>query len=421
MNNPETTYLAPAPKNEEEVLSEGGGTPPSSSPAPTQVILVHGTWGRESEFAQPTSEFCTAIKKGTGFENIEFTRCEWSGTNSTIARLAAADEITSLAAKLRKSKPGSRIFVIAHSHGGMAALYAIRQHPDLLDGLCCLSTPFLCPVERNWRLLLRWDADSIGTAVYLLWLLLCGVIAFLVTRSSTWGAPPPIGVGIALICAIPFCLFIVPYIVVRIVRLKLKRIKGDLSFVTWLEHFGSSKVAEGMSRLVLPTVVRNLKVISNAADEALISLITFLGAAHLPYFVFAVLLKIMPFAFAGVVITVLVAKILPDGVIDDVPVLIWLANGSAAIWIACLLCVYILVPAFIFVYYFHKLPFVVGRGTSLTDSAFVRLKPCKLPPMDHEYYAAKLRIKGLFNHSVAHSHPETINVVAEWLKRVSTQ
>jgi len=53
----------------------------------------------------------------------------WSGQNSHTARAAAASELGELLKKLTQQYPNANIYLIAHSHGGNVALYAIRDDP----------------------------------------------------------------------------------------------------------------------------------------------------------------------------------------------------------------------------------------------------------------------------------------------------
>ena len=54
-------------------------------------------------------------------------------------------------AVVTNSYPLAQHFIVAHSHGGNIALYALN-HPELarkIRGVICLSTPFLNVRERN--------------------------------------------------------------------------------------------------------------------------------------------------------------------------------------------------------------------------------------------------------------------------------
>ena len=121
------------------------------------VVLVHGTkprlFGRDL-MAPPTwtkrdSPFRNILAGALGEEPL-FVEFDWSGANTHAARLAAAGRLADLLRQLRREHRAARLVLIAHSHGGNVALYAMRQvapadgaarHP--VDGLVCLGTPFL--------------------------------------------------------------------------------------------------------------------------------------------------------------------------------------------------------------------------------------------------------------------------------------
>ena len=148
---------------------------------PIVLTLVHGTaprWGerewRESLWTKPDSGFCTFLEQHST-RPISFRRFCWNGTNSSKARSAAAE---SLAERLRETlsrPPESDHFLIAHSHGGNVALYALMRSPELagsLKGVVCLSTPFL-EVRPRWPVsFLIYNLLSKNVAIFLPLLLL---------------------------------------------------------------------------------------------------------------------------------------------------------------------------------------------------------------------------------------------------------
>jgi hypothetical protein len=74
----------------------------------------------------------------------------WSGANSGRARSLASARLRHHLEDVIAQYPSAHHFVIAHSHGGNIALYAtdsdtVKRH---LNGIVCLSTPFIALVDR---------------------------------------------------------------------------------------------------------------------------------------------------------------------------------------------------------------------------------------------------------------------------------
>jgi hypothetical protein len=139
--------------------------PPSGLPhvAPTDdtpvryvFTLVHGTWARSWLFTlldrisgsvqwyEKGSTFRIELEKQ--FPGAVFEPSEWSGANSAAARMKAAINLSTDLRKRLVIHPHAHHFVIAHSHGGNIASYAILNEPEFrqkITGLIFLSTPFL--------------------------------------------------------------------------------------------------------------------------------------------------------------------------------------------------------------------------------------------------------------------------------------
>jgi hypothetical protein len=176
------------------------------------VTLIHGTFAPGAPWVEDGSQLCTAIQQAFP-GGVEFRRFSWSGGNSLSARRTAA-------ARLRERilgdpvPEGTRHFVVAHSHGGNIALYALGdpQVRKRITGVATLATPFLIARKRDlgrhglilfcagfavWTLLaaifvrrLFWpDAEFlppvVGTAAFLL---MATVMVKLATRAGTAAA-----------------------------------------------------------------------------------------------------------------------------------------------------------------------------------------------------------------------------------------
>ena len=119
-------------------------------PQSYHVTLVHGTFARGAPWTRSGSRLASALHAGLDGP-VEVDHCDWSGGNSASAR---EDGARRLAAHLREAAlrhPDAKRFVVAHSHGGNVALYAMRdgEVARLTQGVVCLSTPFLVARPRD--------------------------------------------------------------------------------------------------------------------------------------------------------------------------------------------------------------------------------------------------------------------------------
>lgn len=167
-------------------------------------LLIHGTWAPKSKWSYPTSPLGMALD--ANFKNCQVDRVQWSGANSFSARLDAAKEI-----ERRTKEHAGPVVLIAHSHGGSAAMYALRDHPSVREkvkGAVFMSTPYMAfalrPGYRNLYIgliaalylsimlptlfligylgLHATNSDEISTAA----VLVSGVIAFLLTGAPAY-------------------------------------------------------------------------------------------------------------------------------------------------------------------------------------------------------------------------------------------
>jgi pimeloyl-ACP methyl ester carboxylesterase len=112
--------------------------------------LIHGTWAPNSRWCQNDSELCSNLKSSFPHHIVE--RFPWKGSNSVEGRRKAAVNLASKLQDLFEKYPEAQHHIIAHSHGGNIACYALRDHPDLqqrVASLICLSTPFLQVQRRD--------------------------------------------------------------------------------------------------------------------------------------------------------------------------------------------------------------------------------------------------------------------------------
>ncbi len=112
------------------------------------LILVHGTWARESPWTMPGSYFRSFFEAHDG---VVCYRFHWSGSNSLKERQLAGKRLARSVRALGRMSPAAAVFVIAHSHGGNAAFLALRD-PEVatrISGLVCFNTPFIQGRFRN--------------------------------------------------------------------------------------------------------------------------------------------------------------------------------------------------------------------------------------------------------------------------------
>ncbi len=140
------------------------------------VTTVHGTYAKHATWVEPDSKLGVALTQrfGAGVKMIPF---RWSGRNNPSARAKAKDKLRAHLSALLGDYPEASHYIIAHSHGGNVALYALRDDETLRDkiaGVACLATPFL--VSRHRVLGSRDVTTQIVGAVVLL-----GVVSAILT------------------------------------------------------------------------------------------------------------------------------------------------------------------------------------------------------------------------------------------------
>ncbi len=113
------------------------------SQIPSAVVLIHGTFAKGAAWTRPDSSFATALLDALG-PTARLRVFEWSGGNSHAARLNAGRELSDFIKECVVSKAG-RFVLIAHSHGGNVALYALQDKlaRDRVSAVVCMGTPFL--------------------------------------------------------------------------------------------------------------------------------------------------------------------------------------------------------------------------------------------------------------------------------------
>lgn len=160
----------------------------SEAPRSHLILLVHGTFARGAEWARADSRLSRALMaRLDGLVCVE--PFEWSGSPTASARFEAAERLARRLEDNATCSPSTLRFVIAHSHGGNIALYALRDDSVAanVDGLACMATPFLVARRR--------DLGREGTRSILLVLLILALVGYgwligpALPASIPWGLP----------------------------------------------------------------------------------------------------------------------------------------------------------------------------------------------------------------------------------------
>ena len=121
-----------------------------SHPEPAHVVtLVHGTFAHNAHWVKARSVLRDMLK--LRIPDVEFRPFSWSGCNSHSERQKAALELREQLAAQVAAYPKAKHSIVAHSHGGNVALYALADQglQYHVRAVACLNTPFLVPMRRG--------------------------------------------------------------------------------------------------------------------------------------------------------------------------------------------------------------------------------------------------------------------------------
>jgi alpha-beta hydrolase superfamily lysophospholipase len=107
------------------------------------VTLVHGTWADTRGWVAPGSFLRRELDRR--LDHLTFRAFAWSGRNTHAARTEAGASLAQFIRDGHVRYPDAHHFVVAHSHGGNVALYAMRDPAarDAVTGIVTLGTPFI--------------------------------------------------------------------------------------------------------------------------------------------------------------------------------------------------------------------------------------------------------------------------------------
>jgi len=119
--------------------------------SPFVVTLVHGTFARGAAWANDDAALVRQRLRERFGEAVRFRAFNWSGSNSHSARRAGAKALREDQEEVARTCPGLPRFVVAHSHGGNVALYALGDAPSQPDlaGIVTIGTPFIASEARS--------------------------------------------------------------------------------------------------------------------------------------------------------------------------------------------------------------------------------------------------------------------------------
>jgi len=112
--------------------------------------MIHGTFARNALWTSDGSKLCKALREKLCGE-IVIRRFPWSGANRNSDRIEAGKKLADTLNENLDSYPDAAHFVIAHSHGGNLALYALHDSrlQERLSGIICMNTPFISASRRD--------------------------------------------------------------------------------------------------------------------------------------------------------------------------------------------------------------------------------------------------------------------------------
>jgi pimeloyl-ACP methyl ester carboxylesterase len=119
-----------------------------------QIVLVHGTWGRNSPWISPREKSLHSLYDRLRSDFSEIAEIEplyWTGKNRSSHRREATMRLARLIHQKFNRHAVGKVFLIGHSHGGNIAHDAISMLPlseaDRVFSFC-LGTPFIIKKRR---------------------------------------------------------------------------------------------------------------------------------------------------------------------------------------------------------------------------------------------------------------------------------
>jgi pimeloyl-ACP methyl ester carboxylesterase len=208
-------------------------------------VLIHGTWARNADWCKDDSELCKQLRSTYPVRITVFHRFAWKGWNSALVRHKASEELARHLDTFTEAYPNAEIVIIAHSHGGNIACYALRARPHVekrVSAIVCLSTPFLHIRER------RNPHEQYAMIAMLTWLIVFSIIAI----ETLYDVDPMSSLGTAIAFALLFLIVFTPH-----------------ALNHWLRFCHSIAEATKLPQSPSPAIL----LVRTAADEASVGLV----------------------------------------------------------------------------------------------------------------------------------------------------
>lgn len=115
------------------------------------ITLVHGTWADTRGWVAPGSVLRRELETRLG--SVVFREFPWSSAHTHAARTEAGVRLARFVRGGHAQYPEAKHFIIGHSHGGLVALYAMRDAAadQVVSGIITLATPFVSVRRRRFR------------------------------------------------------------------------------------------------------------------------------------------------------------------------------------------------------------------------------------------------------------------------------
>jgi hypothetical protein len=145
------------------------------------ITLVHGTWADTRGWVAPGSVLRRELEARLG--SVVFREFPWTSAHTHAARTEAGVRLARFVRGGQGQYPEARHFIIGHSHGGIVALYAMRDAAadKVVSGIITLATPFVSGRRRRFR-------PYVGAITFLL--IAAPVVAGALVLAAMWPRQP---------------------------------------------------------------------------------------------------------------------------------------------------------------------------------------------------------------------------------------
>lgn len=367
-------------------------------------------------------------------KNVSFEQFLWSGGNHHAARLAAGGELRRFLDFIRDRDPKARHIVIAHSHGGNVAYYALRKddHSVPISGLVCLATPFLDATRR--------DLDkTLGILNFATPLLTLGISFFITLTLAVFSLGmilDYLGLPLQKLGFLSVGLFL--YVVLSLSAMVAKiatqksRMFASNKFPLWINN----KADKIQIKLKLPSLSRTpVFAAAYSADEAAWGLGLFQRVAAIPFIlwnrpssILATILNHKDYLWKCILIScgfVLMACVLIKMIWNVETVGHWVLFAT---WVYTVFSYFVMCSVLaLLIFILLMLTFPIIRSHRLAfggemplDNLLVRISSSKYPPTNdmltmHRVSKAPSRRDGLLKHCIIYNDEEVIQGILSWI------